>query len=104
MSKNKINQLLTEIYCNPLEGLMGVTNLYRKAKKKLKTITLKQVKNWYKRQGTTQIHYRKKKKISYLPIFSYKTGTFQADLTEMGRLAKKNKGFNIVSWCYYSCF
>ena len=96
MEKSKIDKVLTEIYYNPLEGLVGVTNLYRKAKKKLKSITMKQVKEWYKRQSTTQIHYRTKKKISYLPIFSYKSGAFQMDLTEMKRLSSKNKGFKYI--------
>ena len=33
---------------------------------------MKEVKEWYKKQATTQIHYRKNEKISYLPIFSYR--------------------------------
>ena len=75
---------------------MGINSLYKKAKKIIKNIKLKEVQSWYKKQATTQIHYRKNKKISYLPIFSYKPGAFQADLTEMKRLASKNKGYRYI--------
>ena len=92
----KIDEVLTKLYYDPLEVLMGINTLYKKAKKIIKNIKLKDVQSWYKKQATTQIHYRKSKKISYLPIFSYKPGAFQADLTEMKRLASKNKGYRYI--------
>ncbi len=96
MSKSKIEKVLTEIYYDPLEGLMGINSLYKKAKKVIKTIKLKDVQSWYKKQATTQVHYRQTKKINYLPIFSYRPGAFQMDLTEMKRLASKNKQYKYI--------
>tara|TARA_B110000003_G_C16372502_1_gene427116 strand:- start:38 stop:499 length:462 start_codon:yes stop_codon:yes gene_type:complete len=96
MSKSKIEKVLTEIYYDPLEGLMGINSLYKKTKKVIKTIKLKDVQSWYKKQATTQVHYRQTKKINYLPIFSYRPGAFQMDLTEMKRLASKNKQYKYI--------
>merc|ERR1711991_505600 len=75
---------------------MGVDKLYKKLKKLNKKVTLKQVKNWLKNQATYQIHYSKHKKIKFLPIFSHKSGSYQMDLTEMPRIAGKNKGFRYI--------
>jgi len=44
MSESDIDKLLTEIYYDPLEGLMGINSLYKKAKKVIKTIKLKEKK------------------------------------------------------------
>ena len=72
-----INKILTEIYYDPEEGLIAPYRLYQKVKKKHK-ITLKQVKEWLKKQEVAQVEKGSKKK-EYMKI----TGplhSFQADL------------------------
>ena len=46
---SKINEVLTKLYYDPLEGLMGINTLYKKAKKIIKNIKLKDVQSWYKK-------------------------------------------------------
>ena len=96
MDKDDVDTFISKIYYDPEKGLMGVDKLYKKLKKLNKKVTLKQVKNWLKNQATYQIHYSKHKKIKFLPIFSHKSGSYQMDLTEMPRIAGKNKGYRYI--------
>ena len=78
-----MEKLLGKIYYDPKEGFMGINNLYRKAKKKDKTIKMKDVEKWLKQQSVGQVHTRKSDQIEYLPIMSFTPGHFQMDLTDM---------------------
>ena len=46
---------LQSIYYNPKTGYCGALELYRRAKKRSTTITLKAVKEWLERQKTAQV-------------------------------------------------
>ena len=60
-----IEKLLGKFYYDPKEGFMGINNLYRKAKKKDKTVKMKDVEKWLKEQAVGQVHTRKSDKIEY---------------------------------------
>ena len=85
-----------KIYYDPKEGFMGINNLYRKAKKKDKTVKMKDVEKWLKEQAVGQVHTRKSDKIEYLPIMSFTHGHFQMDLTDMDVFKSQNKNFRYI--------
>ena len=92
----KMEKLLGKIYYDPKEGFMGINNLYRKAKKKDKTIKMKEVEKWLKQQAVGQVHTRKSDQIEYLPIMSFTPGHFQMDLTDMDVFKSQNKNFRYI--------
>ena len=92
----KMEKLLGKIYYDPKEGFMGINNLYRKAKKKDKTIKMKDVEKWLKQQSVGQVHTRKSDQIEYLPIMSFTPGHFQMDLTDMDVFKSQNKIFSYI--------
>ena len=91
-----MEKLLGKIYYDPKEGFMGINNLYRKAKKKDKTIKMKDVEKWLKQQAVGQVHTRKSDQIEYLPIMSFTPGHFQMDLTDMDVFKSQNKNFRYI--------
>ena len=94
-----MEKLLDELYYNPKTGFIGVTPLYQKAKMINPDIKLNDVKEWLKSQSVNQQHRQNTKKISFLPIFTGKSGNFQIDLTFMPKFKQANRGFEVILTC-----
>lgn len=75
-----MDSLLTQLYYDPKTGFIGATKLYQKAKAIDKNITLKQVKEWYKTQGSIQQYSNQNKKYPEFKITSNNPNEWQMDL------------------------
>lgn len=91
-----MEELLKEIYYDPVSGYIGAKKLYEKAKIRDPTIKLKQVQEWLKEQPVYQIHKEDPSKKNYLPIFSNTSKSFQIDLSFIPKYKKVNKGYWIM--------
>ena len=63
-------EAIKQIWSDPLVGLSGVHNIYKKAKALDKSVTLKLVKSFLDKQYAAQIHKQIKKPKFYFPITS----------------------------------
>jgi len=92
---NKHETLLNIIYYEE-KNFDGVNALYKKAKIRDKTITLKIIKEWLKNQTVAQQTNRKIEKKNYLPIYSEILNAFQIDLTFLPKYKKQNNGYHVL--------
>ena len=77
------------------------TKLYREAKRHLPAITLGQVEDWLKSQETYQRFAQSKHKFQRATFIEPRPGrTWTADLADMSKLAKENKGYK---WLLVVC-
>ena len=88
-------QLLNDLYYKQM-NFDGANNLYIKAKKFKKDITLNDVKQWLSKQATHQETNKTVKKKVYLPIYSDTPFSFQIDLTFFPRYAKQNNNNTVL--------
>ena len=93
-----MNENLSQLFYNPKEGLSNVGDLYKRAREKGHKYTLKQVKEWYFNQPVNQIYKQPQKVRRFNKIQSnnYAPGTFQADLMDLQRFARWNKGYKYL--------
>ena len=77
-----MEEILTNLYYNPLTGFQGLDKLYKKAKAIDTNITKQKVKDWLKEQETEQITKQEKStKHNYDSIISPEVGNnFQMDI------------------------
>lgn len=94
--------LLDEVYYNPKSPayLAGANAVYREAKKRRKTITLKNVTDYLCDQKTYTLHKPIRKRFTRNRVFAAGLDTdWQADLVEMGKYSKENQGFAYLLTC-----
>jgi hypothetical protein len=72
--------LLSQLYYNSQTGYVGAYTLYKRAKELDKSITLKQVKEWYKTQADIQQHARQAQSYPHFKISSSNPNAWQIDL------------------------
>ena len=94
MQSNKF-QLLQDLFNDPEEGFVGQRKLYLKAKAINPKITIKDVKEFFKRNEVAQVHTIKKTETVDSPIFGI-IGHYQADLTFYPKYKRQNKGYHII--------
>jgi hypothetical protein len=75
-----MSNLLKKLYFSPTSGFISAYKLYQKAKPLNKSITLKQVKEWYLKQVEIQQHQTKNKQFELFKIASYDPDSWQIDL------------------------
>ena len=98
MSDKTPEQILSELYYNPSEGLVGATKLYRKVRHL--GLKIKDVRAFLKRQATAQQHHQTLKKTDrYFPIFSIQDGHYQADLMFFPQTKRINRGYSTIMTC-----
>ncbi len=93
---NQQAKALNKIYYNPKNraGFSSQFKLYLEAKKQLPTLTLEQVKNWWKTQNIpSRFALRRKKFSRALFITGAANNTWLADLADFTKLAKYNRGY-----------
>ena len=83
--------LLKRLYNDPKQGYVGQTKLYKLAKGKDPSITMKQVKEFYKTNGQTQL-FKPIPKATNLPIVG-NIGWYQIDLIFYDAYKKKNSNY-----------
>ena len=87
-----MEKIILNLWNDPLTGMTGIENIYKKAKKIDKNITLKIVKNILDKQYSTQLHIFFVKPHNYFPITSsYENEIIQIDLMDMKDISTKNK-------------
>ena len=87
---------LQDIYYNPKTGYCGAIELYRRAKKRSKAITLKAVKEWLERQKVAQVFKGANSKKEHLSIEAER-GTWQIDHCFMKKSHRKiNNGYHAI--------
>ena len=93
-----MNENLSQLFYNPKEGLSNVQELYKRSREKGHKYTLKQVREWYKDQPVNQIYKQPQKVQRFNKIQSnnFSVGTFQADLMDLQRFARWNKGYRYL--------
>ena len=86
------DQILNEIFNNPKSGYPNATQLYKKAKEKLPSITNKEVKEFYNKQSINQI-FKPNIKPNFEKIRSVydAVGTLQADLLDVNKWMGYNR-------------
>ena len=89
-------QILQEVYYNPKTGFGNANKIYQRVKGK--GITLKEVREFIKNQDVSQIH-KPVSRHEYYPIYSGKSGAYQADLMFYYRYKKKNRGYAVILTC-----
>ncbi len=88
-------ELLKKIYYDPSTGLSSAMALYNRVR--AQKITFKEVKDWLKKQETTQIFQpTEKTKIIYPPIVGRQDGEYQSDLMFLTQYKTKNSGYHII--------
>lgn len=92
-----MEEILTNLYYNPLTGFQGLDKLYKKAKAIDTSITKLKVKDWLKEQETEQITKQEKStKHNYDSIISPEVGNnFQMDIMYLPN-ARRNQGYNYL--------
>ena len=75
-----MDSLLHKLYYDPEIGFISTNKLYSKAKKINQSITLKQVKEWYKAQSFIQQYSNQRKKFPQFKITSNNPNEWQMDL------------------------
>ena len=93
-----MNENLSQLFYNPKEGLSNVQELYKRSREKGYKYTLKQVREWYNDQPVNQIYKQPQKVQRFNKIQSnnFSVGTFQADLMDLQRFARWNKGYRYL--------
>jgi hypothetical protein len=95
MSTTKTDELLNKLFNDPKTGFVGADKLLRRAKKTDKRITMKQVKDFLKKNAIHQV-FPKPKQTKTEPKIHGKIGHYQADLTFLTRYKKYNSNYHIL--------
>lgn len=98
----QIDKLLKNIYykANNSGSFSGVQSLYRHVKEKKLPITFNQVKNWLYKQEVYTLHKPIKKRFKRNKVIVFGIDdTWQADLVDVQKLAKFNKGNKYLLTC-----
>jgi hypothetical protein len=90
-----MNEILNNLYYKEY-NFDGANSLYEKAKKINPKITMTNVREWLKKQSTSQVFYKKVGKKEFLPIYSEAPHSFQIDLTFFPRYKKQNDGNTVL--------
>ena len=94
-----MTETLNKIYYDQKNSgsFSGVSNLYRSAKEKDPSITLKQVKEFLSEQFTYTLHYPRRDKFKRNRIIVNNINEqFEADLVDMATYARNNSGYNYI--------
>jgi hypothetical protein len=92
--------IIKQIYRDPSTGLTNANDLYKKVKEIDKTITLKQVKDYFKKSYSSQINKPVIKPKTYMPITSnFENELLQIDLMNVDELSTRNKNFKWIFVC-----
>ena len=95
-----MEKIILNLWNDPLTGLTGIQNIYKKAKKIDKNITLKLVKDILDKQYSAQLHKKFVKPRNYYPITAlYENEIIQIDLMDMKDISTKNKNYNWLFVC-----
>ena len=95
-----MEKIILNLWNDPLTGMTGIENIYKKAKNIDKNITLKNVKDVFDKQYSTQVHPKIVKPHYYFPITSsYENEIIQIDLMDMKDISTKNKNYNWLFVC-----
>ena len=93
-------QAIKQTWENPITGMSGVYNIYKKAKAIDKSVTLKLVKSFLDKQYTSQIHKHIRKPKFYFPITSSEENELvQIDLADMKNISRVNKNYKWLFVC-----
>ena len=98
MSKKfEMEQLLREIYYDPLEGYSSATQLYKKAKEKGLNVTFGQIKKWLSHQETYVRFRQPQKKFKRRQTYvSYMGQQLQIDLVDISKYEKENQNYRWI--------
>lgn len=95
----QMDKVLHKLYYDPSHpaGFGGIQTLYKHAKKKLKSLTLNQVKLWLQEQKTYTLHKPIRRKFSRrVTITATSDQQWQADLADVQTLSKYNDDFRYL--------
>ena len=94
VNKSKINEILKQMWLNPLYGGVGLNRFYNHIKLKFIGITKQSVYNFLNNLESYQLHKKLIKTTSINPIIpSQPYQYFQMDLIDMSKYAKHNNGY-----------
>lgn len=87
---------LKKMFFNPRTGFISADKLYRKLKEKDTGLSLKQVRDWVRKQEVQQIH-KQRGKVEYNRIIALGLGySLQVDLLDLSNYKSKNKGYRYI--------
>ena len=93
-------QAIKQTWGNPIAGLSGLYNIYKKAKAIDKSVALKLVKSCLNKQYSSQIHKQIRKAKFYFPITSSEENELvQIDLVDMKNISRVNKNYKWLFVC-----
>lgn len=88
---------LSEIYYNPKTGFVGLKKLQHIASKNRIRLTNEEISKWYKEQPVNQIFKSNNKYLKHnTQIYTPKIGYLYADLIDMSKHYKANKGYKWI--------
>jgi IS30 family transposase len=89
---------LKEIFYNSETGYSGLKELQKQAKEQNLPLTYDEIKNWYDNQPINQIYkpFREVKKFTSFKSFTNQTGELYADLMDVSRFSRHNKGIHYL--------
>ena len=94
-------ETVEKLYRDPSTGLLGIQNLYRKAKAENKNVTVKMVKDFLNSQYSKQLHKPIRKLRHYFPITaSQDNEAVEIDLMDVSTISTKNNNFK---WLFVVC-
>ena len=95
-----MNEILNNLYYKDY-NFDGANSLHEKAKKINPKITIAFVREWLKKQSTSQVFYKKVGKKQFLPIYSEAPHNFQIDLTFFPRISIRNSSSSSSSILHF---
>ena len=99
MATKTTNDILKDIYydVNSPHFLSGIHKLYRAAKAKDKTVTLRKVKDFLAGENTYTLHRQYRKPKTYRKTLAYSINELhQADLIDISSLSKTNRNYKFL--------
>jgi len=93
-------QAIKQTWENPITGMSGVYNIYKKAKAIDKSVAIKLAKSFLDKQYSSQIHKQIRKPKFYFPITSSEENELvQIDLADMKNISRVNKNYKWLFVC-----
>jgi len=91
------DEIISEAYYDPSKGLRNAQKLYEELK--AQRITMKQIKDFLKRQEVAQIHYKPQKPVFFPIVSKYKNHIWQIDLMSLADIERTNDHYKYLLCC-----
>jgi IS30 family transposase len=97
-SMKAMTKRLNDIFYNSTTGYSGLKELINQAQELKLPLTNEEIKQWYQSQPINQIYkpFRQVKKFTSFKSFTNQTGELYADLMDVSRFSRHNKGIHYL--------